>query len=351
MFDKLAKNKNKIYWICQFTGWGLYSLFYFLININYQGYDSRKIFVYFYIGFLGISFTHLYRIIIKKRKWIELTLKKLIPRVLAFNILSSILIVFSIFAVILLTKLYTFDQLGFGLVLVNVANLSVVILLWSFIYFAIHYFENYKHSEIERLIWEAAVKDFEIKTLKSQLNPHFMFNALNSIRALIEENPEKAKNAITRLSNIFRYSLRIERIETVTLEEELKTVEDYLQLEQIRFEERLKFNFDISPQSNLIEIPPMMIQTLVENGIKHGISKIPEGGEINISAKVNNSALTICIYNTGNLDNDLLLNSKGFGLSNTKQRLNILYGENATFNLFNENNFVKAEIIIPKGGI
>jgi two-component system, LytTR family, sensor kinase len=156
---------------------------------------------------------------------------------------------------------------------IGIVNTGSIVFLWSLIYFSVHFFENYKRAEIESYIWEAAVKDFELKTLKSQLNPHFMFNAMNSIRALIEEDPESAKNALTRLSAYFDILLKMERSETVPLEEEIQTVKDYLALEEIRFEERLKYNLNIDPKSLKIEIPPMMIQTLVENGIKHGISK------------------------------------------------------------------------------
>ena len=162
-------------------------------------------------------------------------------------------------------------------------------LVWSLIYFAIHYFENLKKAEIETLIFEAAVKDFELKTLKAQLNPHFMFNAMNSIRALIEEDPQNAKDAITKLSNLMRYTLKIERTETVSLAEELKTIQDYLDLEKIRFEERLNYKIKSTPDADRIEIPPMMVQTLVENGIKHGISKITAGGEVDVDAKVSGS--------------------------------------------------------------
>ena len=215
-----------------------------------------------------------------------------------------------------------------------------------------HLFENYKRSEIESYIWEAAVKDFELKTLKSQLNPHFMFNAMNSIRALIEEDPESAKTALTRLSNLLRYSLKMERNETVLLEEEIQTVKDYLLLEGIRFEERLRYKLNIDPKSAKIEIPPMMIQTLVENGIKHGISKKTGGGMVCIDTSVSDSKLFIKITNTGHLDETALKQSQGFGISNTRHRLNLLYGEKSSFTLHNENSEnVSAEIVIPTGGI
>ena len=179
-----------------------------------------------------------------------------------------------------------------------------------------------------------------------------MFNAMNSIRSLIEEDPYSAKIAVTKLSNILRYSLKMERVENVPLGEEMESVKDYLDLEKIRFEERLKYSLKIETESAKAEIPPMMIQTLVENGIKHGISKIPTGGEINIESKVNNSHLFINIISSGHIDEEALKNSKGFGVANTKHRLNLLFGEKAIFTLSNENeNFVIAKLKIQIGEI
>jgi LytS/YehU family sensor histidine kinase len=132
----------------------------------------------------------------------------------------------------------------------------------------------------------------------------------------------------------------------------MQTVTDYLELESVRFEERLKFKIDIDPKSAKLEIPPMMIQTLVENGIKHGISKKTEGGEITIKSKVDNSNLYIDIENSGQIDDTALQNSSGFGINNTKHRLHLLYGEAASFSIKNESkNNVLAKLVIPTGGI
>lgn len=348
--NELITNRKRIYWISQILGWGIYTLFNIIVLLSYQGYDWGKILLFIYIGIMGISFTHIFRIIIHNKKWMSLSFKQLIPRALIGSVLTAVIIVGITFFILYATNIYQWEKFRFILVAMNIFNISVILLLWSFIYFSIHYFENYKTSEIERLIWEAAVKDFELKTLKSQLNPHFMFNALNSIRALIEENPESAKTSITQLSNIFRYSLRIERTETVPLEEEIKTVMDYLSLEQVRFEERLQFKVDVAPETRNIEIPPMMVQTLVENSIKHGVSKISEGGFVELSTSLVDNALHILIKNTGSVNETDILQSKGYGISNTKQRLNILYGVNATFSLKNVNGYVSTELIIPLGG-
>ncbi len=256
-----------------------------------------------------------------------------------------------IYGVNISAGVYTWSRIRFGGFIFSSFNLSIVVLVWGLIYFAVHYFENYKKAEIESLIWEAAVKDFELKTLKSQLNPHFMFNAMNSIRALIQEDPNSAQNAVTKLSNILRYSLRIERMETVSLEDEMFTVADYLALETIRFEERLKYKINLDPASRNVDIPPMMIQTLVENGIKHGISKMRDGGVITITSSVTDSKLKVEIKNSGQIDSDSVQKAKGFGISNTKHRLSLLYGEKAVFSIKNySENEVITELVIPIGG-
>ena len=128
---------------------------------------------------------------------------------------------------------------------------------------------------------EALVKELELKTIKSHINPHFIFNALNSIRALIDENPSRASNAITELSNILRSSMQAEKLETVPFEKELNIVKDYLALEHIRFEDRLKIEYEID-EDTLDQPVPMMLQTLVENAIKHGIGKQINGGVVKI---------------------------------------------------------------------
>jgi LytS/YehU family sensor histidine kinase len=220
---------------------------------------------------------------------------------------------------------------------------ALIFFLWSILYFIYQYFERYNRS----LKYEASLIEIELSHLKSQLNPHFIFNALNSIRALVDENPAKSKQAINQLSNILRNSLATEKKELTNFNDELKTVRDYLGLESIRFEERLKTEFDIHPDSQKFSVPPLMIQTLVENGIKHGISKLTEGGIIQVKTLVDRDRLKICIRNSGQINN-VKRNKAGLGLKNTVQRLRLIYGDEASFKIVNENDkFVLTEIIIP----
>jgi LytS/YehU family sensor histidine kinase len=352
---EIKLNRKKIYWISQVTGWTIFVLVNIIIIASLEELPTARILIWILLGLLGIYFTHLLRRIIRRGNWLSLQLKEIIPRVLISSFIIGLIIYAIVFTASYFAGTMKQEEITVTRVITGILNLTSISLFWSLIYFSVHYLENYKKKEIETLIWEAAVKDYELKTLKSQLNPHFMFNAMNSIRALIEEDPESAKSALTKLSNILRYSLQMERMEKVPLEDEIETVKNYLDLEKVRFEERLKYQIDINSGSAKIEIPPMMIQTLVENGIKHGISKRTKGGEIKIVSKVvndaDNSKLKIEIQNSGQFSEEELKSSNGFGVSNTKHRLNLLYGEKALFSIRNiAEDKVLAEIEIPLGG-
>ena len=197
---------------------------------------------------------------------------------------------------------------------------------------------------------ERNLLEMEQKALRLQMNPHFIFNALNSIRALVDENPAKSKQAINQLSNILRNSLAFDKKKLTKFEDELKNVKDYLSLESVRFEERLRTDFQIHPDSNNFRVPPFMIQTLIENGIKHGVSKLTEGGSIELKTLVEKNRLKIYIRNSGQYNN---LSRKGkpggLGIANTIQRLKLLYGDDASFRIENESDtFVLTELILPQ---
>jgi len=270
--------------------------------------------------------------------WYSMPWNFLIPRLLLSTFLLAI--ANSIITYILLRETSSsLDQLA-GLVIISM----IVYLVWSFIYFTFHYFESYRRS-LQR---EAALNEIELNSLKSQLNPHFIFNALNSIRALIDEDPSKSKEAIIQLSNILRNSLALDKNQVVDFDHEMNTVKDYLALESIRYEERLQTGMNLHPRSPLFKVPPMMIQTLVENGIKHGVANLRKGGKISIETEVNDDMFVIRIRNSGKYLNGTK-KSSGHGIDNTKKRLKLIYGELASFSISNESkNTVLTEICIPK---
>lgn len=233
---------------------------------------------------------------------------------------------------------------NFGGIVFNIILLSI----WLLIYLVWHYVDKNRKDELDKLRLEGVVKSLELKTIKSHVNPHFIFNALNSIRALVDENPTRARTAITELSNILRSSLQAEKQETVPLQQELDIVNDYLALEQMRFEERLRVEHDIDEDTLTQPIPPMMLQTLVENAIKHGISKHEKGGVIQISSRFVDNHHELTVTNTGSLQTIEVKNPSGFGIKSTQERLNLLYNKKAYFEIKNnDNNMVQSKITMP----
>jgi two-component sensor histidine kinase len=243
---------------------------------------------------------------------------------------------------------WQFEEQRKGRIFGGLFNSFILISLWLLIYVVSHYIDKNRRNQLDKLRLEGVVKSLELKTIKSHINPHFIFNALNSIRALVDENPERARSAITELSNILRSSLQAEKMETVPLEQELDIVKDYLALEQMRFEERLKVEMHIDPDTLMQPIPPMMLQTLVENAIKHGISKDIHGGVIIIRSYFKDSHHELIVQNTGNLQSLKAGDSSGFGLRSTQDRLNLLYQEKANFEIEEKNgNMVQSKIVMP----
>ena len=339
-------NKYKLYWVFQIAGWSTYALMQIIVwvLVNPDTNTSNLISISVFEAFTFLSFTHFYRYIIIKEGWLQIPFSKTIPRVLVTLVLLAIPLYPLKIGFSFLVGMYTPNLWNSmpGTTAINVFFLF----LWTLIYFLYLYFEQYNRS----LKYEAAMKETELAHLKSQLNPHFIFNALNSIRALVDEEPAKSKKAITQLSNILRISLIGDKKKLTKFENEYNTVRDYLELESTRYEERLKTFFDIHPDSYDYLVPPLMLQTLVENGIKHGISNLKEGGTIKLKTFVEDGIMHIQIRNSGQFINSTLSNkSEGFGLKNTRQRLKLIYGDKAHLKIFNENdNTVLTIVKIPQ---
>jgi two-component system LytT family sensor kinase len=348
---KLFMSRQRLYWTCQFTGWTAYQgyeVFYSAVQTN--RWHVLVVFNAMVNVCLGVFITHVYRLLIKKLNWLELPVYRLLPRILlSICLMATMMTGINIPLDLLTLEDITLQSFTLPVILLGIFNWIRHFLLWTAIYHTIQYFERLKNNEVEKIRLASANRDFEVKLLRSQLNPHFVFNALNSIRALVIENPHKAQQSITQLSRILRNSLLAERHRTVSLAEELQTVKDYLELEKIRYEERLAIQTDISPEAMQVQVPPMMVQTLVENAIKHGVSKPINGGFVAIEARQEKGHLLLVIRNTGKLERDQSSEGTGFGLSSTRQRLDLIYGENkASFHIRQESEeVVCAQLVIP----
>lgn len=346
--DTMYNDKRIIYWIAQTSGWLLYVLILAFWAVVSGQFEWPIVKVWITVFVTGMSVSHLFRAIILWRNWLKLKFYNAVFRLFLMSVLMGLLcaVIHAVVSDLFFAEIRPILTWPFGELLQVSLAYAPELLIWSLIYFAWNYLSNYEREEIKNLRLEASNNEIELNNLKSQLNPHFMFNAMNSIRALIDENPELAKKSVTQLSNILRNTLIVGRHRFIPFEDELRVVQNYLELEGIRYEERLRVIYDIDPHVMQEPIPPLMMQTLVENAIKHGISKLVEGGEIKISAKKLVDGYVLEIRNTGEL-NEANVPVSGIGISNTRKRLKLLYKENADFKIVKSGNEVIAEIVFP----
>ena len=327
--------KERLYVICQTAGWGLFLMFQVVFSLLFPNREDHHdpgdtIALLAMMIALGLLLTHYMRPLMTRWGWKQLGWRALVPRVLGTAAVLSFLWSALSFGLaygpmhIPWTSKYS-PALIFFIVWINLATLLIG---WLCIYFFYHLFDRFNRSEIERLSLATSVKEAELRALKSQINPHFIFNSLNSLRGLIDENPDRARQAVTQLANLLRYSLQSGHLETVPFEDELRTVNDYLALEQVRHEERLRVRLDVAPGALNCPVPPMLLQTLVENAVKYGIAPLREGGEIAVIARCERENLRIQVTNPGTLAANG--GSTGVGLRNAGERLRLLFGAHAS---------------------
>lgn len=220
------------------------------------------------------------------------------------------------------------------------------LLIWTMLYIGITSRRKTKQIELDNLRLQNSLKEAELSSLSNQLNPHFLFNALNNIRFMIHEDAHNAEKMIMSLSGVLRYSLDSSKNDLVPLIEELDISRSYIDLIQIQFEERLKFSANVSHTLNQCTLPPMVLQMLLENAVKHGIDNIREGGEISINAILKKQVLHIEVTNTLPVDHDTrsskpIDKDSCIGLINIEQRLSLLYsGQGSLETQIKDNRFI-----------
>jgi two-component system, LytTR family, sensor kinase len=360
---------HSLYWGCQIVWWlALWALF-LLIFISGWGRQPPALLLmeqtlYCVFGLIG---THLLRILFYWFDWNRLPLLALIPRVLIATILLGIAEVWAIHQVVaasvpavrtdfhlyhvphgigreprgdhIVHSLPRFFWFEFG-------KCAITLFAWSAVYFGYQYQKQLKAVQLESLRLDAAVKEAELKALRSQVNPHFLFNSLNTIRALIDESPQKAREGVTRLAELFRGALRMSELNTIPLRVELQTVDAYLALEQLRFEDKLKVRMDVDSAALTFPVPPFLVQSLIENAFKHGIHTVRQGGEIACAIRSQSNGLSISIANPGHLKPRE--QRKESGLANARSRLELIYGSQATLRLFQSpSNSIVTDVFLP----
>lgn len=349
-------NKSNItislYWKCQLIGWSIVSIYWAYTVYTRDNYGVFYTVLNYVLDIsIGLFLTHMYRGFAIKANWSSLPIKQLLIRVIPTILLLAALymlfnnlkwylywtIIIGREEVLLNTLLYWNPILITGLRLMSI---------WLLAYHLYHYYQKEIVTAKENSRLSLVAKQAQLDNLSSQLNPHFLFNSLNSIKSLVIENPKNARRAIDLLSDLLRSSLYKKDKDLITIKEELSLVQDYIELEKMRFEARLQLEITIDKALSNFKIPTLSIQLLVENAIKHGIDLKVEGGIINLSIEKKNNDVQIKVHNPGTIINTK--KSSGLGLKNLQERLAIQYKGNATFNLIaTDKERVSAIITIP----
>lgn len=342
------------YWLCQLICWGGL-LVAWILPLLVRGNDIADDALYgaVFAG-SGLGLSHLLRVAFlfhlrTARSW-PATLLRLVPWVIAAFLAQSSIMLWTVGQLPQTASpvLYHIDQPGGSLFAYFdiITYCAPILIIWSGFYLAARSYRHYQDAELERLQLVAAAKDAELRSLQAQLNPHFLFNSLNTLRALIPRDLTAPREALTLLSDLLRAALTSGQEATIPFARELETVENYLALERLRFEERLAIRRTIDPSALVWPIPPFLLQTLVENAIKFGLNPREQGAEITLEATVSPAGLRVSVRNPGTLNATSA--STGLGVKNARSHLRLLFGPAAALHLRQLSpEVVEAELLIP----
>jgi two-component system LytT family sensor kinase len=345
--SQLRSSRNVRFWSLHAAGWLAYGLavyFGFLFYKRPAGLGPA-IAIAAAGGFvLSIPMRYVYRAIWGRgERWV-------IPVVLATSYLTAL----ALRIVINLDRLHFLDRKPFTspFDLFEGALMSTYLLLcWSALYFGIKYYESKQQQQEAVLRAVTLAQEAQLKMLRYQLNPHFLFNTLNAISTLILDNQNRTANrAVMRLSEFLRYTLDQDPMKRVTLRQEIEALDLYLGTERLRFGERLRLEYAIEGVALDALVPSLLLQPLLENALKYAVSPRELGGMVRIEGRVRGSMLELSVTDDGpGLDDSSRPTERrgGVGLRNTLERLAVLYGDNYRFAVFDSHPGLRVEMALP----
>ena len=296
----------------------------------------------------------------RRWQWDRLAMGALIPAVIVFGTLAGAVIAFISTAMVTpffwdrilanqLARDPQFDAtLYFARVIVGGALQNQLFFsAWAFIYISVTASRRIKEAEVANLRLTNSLKEAQLSSLSNQLNPHFLFNALNNIRFMIHENARQADAMLVALSEILRYSLASSEHEKVRLDRELAVIEQYIAIVKVQMEQRLQLEMTIDPALLHWLLPPMVLQMLVENAIKHGLDQLPQGGTLRVAASAVDGRLVLRVVNDVPAATTVPQVSMGIGLKNIQHRLRLLYGDKATLTIEHGHEKFSVTLQIP----
>lgn len=334
-----SEHNTKLFWWFQILGWLAFSSFSAVTGLLY-GRDWLYLapaFIYAPVGMLLTwPLRWLFRVFWEKPLALQVTIAALAS--------STVAVAFAIARIYIYTRFFPesmAEVTDWREYLWEIVFTLYVMIAWSTLYFGVKYYRMSKQQKDRVLKAKAIAHQAQLKMLRYQLNPHFLFNTLNAISTLIlSERNENANRMLSRLSAFLRYSLDSDPMQKVTLKQELDALNLYLNIEKLRFDSRLHLQFDVSQQASQMRVPSLILQPLIENAIKYAIAPKEDGGTIRIAAEVEfDQRLKIVVEDDGpGVDLESIkthADGRGVGLANVRERLRVLYGDGQSFELNN----------------
>jgi two-component system, LytTR family, sensor kinase len=355
--DRLLKNHSSLFWTLHIGGWLAYALSQYLGTLIY---DEKYEQMHGYLTVIAIATVSGFLLSLELR-YIYQRLWGRSPYLIVSVALLSCYVFALVWRVIINSAYlqYTSDSMEwemksalefFG----NAMHSSYLLLCWTGIYFGIKYYESAQLQREASLRAAALAQEAQLKMLRYQLNPHFLFNTLNAISTLILDNENRTANqTVMRLSEFLRYTLDQDPMKKVTLRQEIEAMNLYLTTERLRFGERLKLEFAIEERALEALVPSLLLQPLIENAVKFAVSPSEQGGTIRVEGRARGAMLELAVSDDGPglppgaRGSATPASGRGVGLRNTRERLAVLYEDRHRFATLDNKPGLRIEVGLP----
>ena len=314
IFSKISDTGLHSFKVYQALGWSIYyfselMLSYSTSKLTLMGFIAITLRILF-----GVGLTFIIRLYYRKIAFRSVSIFRILLTAFIVSLISAILNYFitPVIYFILQMKFSLWYYSNISSIVRGISYYLPIYAGWSILYFSIKFWLEWENQKKIAEKASAMFQNTQFQLLRYHLNPHFLFNALNSIRALIDEDSASSRNLITELSEYLRYSLVSRNKPSVSLKEEIEAVKHYLSVEKQRYEEKLEVSFDIDPKSGIIQIPSFIIQPLIENAIKFGMKTSTMPLKIIIKTEVSGSLINISVINSGKWVDDKFKSKESF---------------------------------------
>jgi hypothetical protein len=339
------------YWICQLGVWGSLWLAagYVVLGDPVRPVDSIVLINQTLCCLFGLAFTHCFRALYHLRNWRELRWSALAPKVAVTCLIFGTVMAFvnNITAFYFAGVPWHASMVFSAPLIFGAIQNALTLVSWTALYLGYQAHRQLQEERIDRILLDAEIKEAQLQRLRNQINPHFLFNSLNTIRAVASISTELTRDAITRLAELMRASLESSEEKVVSFESELRIVEAYLSLEQLRHHGQLDVECSVDRDLLDVSVPPLICQTLVENALKHGAYTYNRPSTVRYALTAEENSVCFKVSNPGSLKEDAT--HRGTGLANARRRLEIIYGRKASLSLqMIDPEEVVAELRLPR---